>query len=329
MNESINKDEFERLLKQPRLLRSLYDQGKVFCELNEQNKVELIGTPDRHTVDVLDTLTEENTNFDHITDDKERAEAYRDLAKQFEEIITREKNNSEENSKELKLTHDQLVNTKELLNRANQESTELKQSIEDKTAQLNQEITKSQELSVENNKLTESLKTLQQQEIVLNERIVHLENLFKEVKIPELVEKLKTFCDNIEDTDEQEELNKTVGELVTNLTALQPTIDQVQQFLQNQKMQVEAKDVIAGIPMFSGDVKLLDGFLNSCELYYNIVVENQRTTVLQIIKAKVTGEALSKAGPFEEAGPFVGATQKASNRTYQKTCINRVCTGRP
>lgn len=57
-------------------------------------------------------------------------------------------------------------------------------------------------------------------------------------------------------------------------------------------------DVILGIPVFSGDTKQLDTFLNTCGVYYNIVSDAQRPDTLKIIKAKITGEALSKAGPL-------------------------------
>lgn len=63
-------------------------------------------------------------------------------------------------------------------------------------------------------------------------------------------------------------------------------------------MELTAKDMIIGIPVFSGDVKQLDAFINTCGVYYKMVTEAQRTDALNIIKAKITGEALAKAGPF-------------------------------
>lgn len=64
------------------------------------------------------------------------------------------------------------------------------------------------------------------------------------------------------------------------------------------EMNLEVKDVIAGIPVFSGDPKKLEGFTNSCDIYYNLATDQQKAGVLQIIKAKITGEGLAKAGPF-------------------------------
>lgn len=63
-------------------------------------------------------------------------------------------------------------------------------------------------------------------------------------------------------------------------------------------MELEAKDIIIGIPVFSGELKQLDAFINTCGVYYNMVTEAQKPDALRIIKAKITGEALAKAGPF-------------------------------
>lgn len=282
MSESINKKEFEELLSQPRLLRSLYQHGKIFCELNERNRIEIVGTIDRHESIIIDDFTEGNKNFEQIVDDKERAEAYRDLAKTLEEIIDKEKQdnlrNLEENSKfiknqqieiekvenELKVTKEQLLNSKELVNQLSDKNIELKNSlilIEEKSTELNKKIEKTQNLCDE----------------------INLENIIQKI--------LKLYTEKNTEGEEKENLNETISSIALNL--------RTQHLLQNNlNMQVEAKDVISGIPMFNGDVKLLDGFLNACELYHGLVEENQKTTVLKIIKAKITGEALSKAGPF-------------------------------
>lgn len=130
MNESISKEEFERLLSQPRLLRSI-GQDFFFCRINDKNVLEVVGNFDG---DDIDFSTEANKNFDHIIDDKERAEAYKDLADQLENIIEREKTdnlkNLNENSKfirepqesiekeknESRVLHEQLLNSKEIIN---------------------------------------------------------------------------------------------------------------------------------------------------------------------------------------------------------------------
>lgn len=289
LNESINKDTFEKLLNQPRLLRSLYRQQKIFCNLNENNRLEILGKVSEDDTIDLDDFEEANKNFEQIVDDKERAEAYRDLARSLEEILKKDKQdnlkNLEENSKrlnqqqseleviqnELKLTSEQLLGSKELINKLSEEKVDLSNSI----------------------------KLLEQEELKLNKKLNDLENLCSEIDIDELIEKIRQLYP--ETGPGEEDLNKTIGDIALNLTALKPTIEKAENILQSKlKMQVEAKDVIAGIPMFSGDVKLLDGFLNACELYYGLVDNDNKPTVLKIIKAKITGEALQKAGPFNE-----------------------------
>lgn len=71
-------------------------------------------------------------------------------------------------------------------------------------------------------------------------------------------------------------------------------------FNQNSKMDIEAKDIISAIPIFTGDMKQFDSFINTCGVYYDIVSETQKPFVLRIIKAKITGDALAKAGPFSD-----------------------------
>lgn len=290
MNESIDQNEFERLINQPRLLRSLYNQRKILCQLNDNNRLEIVGAPDRHETTVVEDFDEENKNFESIIDDKERAEAYRDLARQLDEIIKQEKadniKNLTENSEfikdqqkqieklesELKLLHEQNINSKELINQLSDQNTEYKESIQ----------------------------LLEQQATQLNEKITNAQALWEDINIEDLIQKiLNLYPEENREGEENQDLNDTINNIAADLNTLKPTIKQAQNLL-NSKMNVEAKDVIAGIPMFSGDVKLLDGFLNACELYYNLVEANQKETVLKIIKAKVTGEALFKAGPFPD-----------------------------
>lgn len=71
MSKSIDKDIFEKLLSQPRLLRSLYNQRKIYCQLNEQNRIEVLGTISEDDTIILDDFEEANKNFEQIIDDKE------------------------------------------------------------------------------------------------------------------------------------------------------------------------------------------------------------------------------------------------------------------
>lgn len=292
MSNPIDKETFEKLLNQPRLLRSLYNQQKILCQLNENNRIEILGSLSDNDTIILDDFEEANKNFEEIEDDHERAEAYRELARSLEEILKKNKEdnlkNLEENSKrvkqqqeqlgeiekELKLTNEQLVNSKELSNK----------------------------LSEEKSDLCNSIKLLKQEEAKLTKKLTDLENLCDKIDIDELIRRIQQlYPEENQEGEQNPDSNETINNISLNLTALKPTIEKAENFLQNKlKMQVEAKDVIAGIPMFNEDVKQLDGFMNACQLYYGLVEENSKPTVLKIIKAKITGEALLKAGPFED-----------------------------
>lgn len=291
MINEIERELLDSVLIQPRLTRSKSLENKNFCKLDNQNRLEIVAAPNRADTSFLDNFEEANQNFEQISDDKERVEAYRDLARTLDKIIRDEKRdnlkNLNENSKfiknqqkhiekletELQIQNESLLNTKELLNRVSNENIKLKQTNE----------------SLEKNSNKQ------------NEKILNVQELYENLDVERLIRHIKEFISEDEQTDEtQQELNKTINDIVEDLHTLTPTITQIQNLLQNSKMQVEAEDVIAGIPMFSGEIKNLDGFINSAELYYNLVEDDQKPTVLKIIKAKITGDALSKAGPFNE-----------------------------
>ena len=94
------------------------------------------------------------------------------------------------------------------------------------------------------------------------------------------------------DIKELEKELKIVKEQLENTKAL------LQEKNEEEEMELQAKDIIVGIPVFSGDPKQLETFLNTCGVYYNMVTVAQKPDTLKIIKAKITGEALSKAGPL-------------------------------
>lgn len=73
---------------------------------------------------------------------------------------------------------------------------------------------------------------------------------------------------------------------------------------QNRIMNIEPKDVIMAIPVFSGDQKELDTFLNTCDLYNSLVPNEQKANLLLIIKAKIRGEALTKISPFDDCNTW-------------------------
>lgn len=330
MNDTIDDYDLNVILSQGRLLRSKSLDDKIFCKLNDQNRITVIGAPNQSDTSILDNFGEANKNFDQIIDDKERAEAYRDLASQLDEIIRQEKNdnlkNLNENSKiihehrneidkletELKLNREQLLNSKSIINQLSGQKTALiesKELIEKEVEKLENELNLSKEqrinselkinqLTEEKTALVESKKLIEKEVEKLNEKILKTQNLFEGIDLELLAETIKKIAEDFPADTENRDLNQTIDNLVTDINNIKPVIIQAQNLIQNPKMEVQAKDVIAGIPMFNGDVKQLDGFLNAADLYYSLVEENQKATVLKIIKAKITGDALFKAGPF-------------------------------
>lgn len=68
---------------------------------------------------------------------------------------------------------------------------------------------------------------------------------------------------------------------------------------ESEMAEVSVKDILSfKIPFFSGDQKELDGFLNTCKMYNELTPEALKGTLLNLVKAKITGDALSKIQPI-------------------------------
>lgn len=68
---------------------------------------------------------------------------------------------------------------------------------------------------------------------------------------------------------------------------------------ESEMAEVSIKDILAfKIPFFSGDQKELDGFINTCKMYNELTPEALKETLLNLVKAKITGDALSKIQPI-------------------------------
>lgn len=65
-------------------------------------------------------------------------------------------------------------------------------------------------------------------------------------------------------------------------------------------MAITLRDAIHGIPIFKGEVKELDSFLNTCESYIALVDNANSANLLSIIKTKISGEAYNKIQPISE-----------------------------
>lgn len=73
-----------------------------------------------------------------------------------------------------------------------------------------------------------------------------------------------------------------------------------QEIRNNHRMAVTLRDLIGfKIPFFDGNEKELNGFINTCEMYFTLTPDELHETLLRLIKAKITGEALNKIQPIE------------------------------
>lgn len=147
-----------------------------------------------------------------------------------------------------------------------------------------------------------------------SERKSHLTSLKQNTKlikvqendIRELQDQIRNLTQRLEQLTEDSEEKKQIIELEGELRIISEQLKNAKALLEqnnrgdgeNIEMNLEVKDVIAGIPVFSGDPKKLEGFTNACDIYYSLATEQQKPNVLQIIKAKITGDGLAKAGPF-------------------------------
>lgn len=86
-------------------------------------------------------------------------------------------------------------------------------------------------------------------------------------------------------------------------------------------MNIEIKDVITAIPVFSGDKKELETFINTCDLYVELVPADDQTTLLRIIKTKITGEALAKISPTTALTTWPLIKAKLKEKIVKKVSI--------
>lgn len=78
---------------------------------------------------------------------------------------------------------------------------------------------------------------------------------------------------------------------------VEPQIQQIQAGI----MALRLSDVIKfDIPFFKGNIKELNGFINTCSMYNQLTPIELKPILLTIIKSKITGKALAKIQPIDE-----------------------------
>lgn len=80
------------------------------------------------------------------------------------------------------------------------------------------------------------------------------------------------------------------------------------------KMAVEPKDAILAIPVISNEIKELDAFINTCDLYMQLVEDDKKPKFLMIIKAKIRGEFLSRVSPLSECDTWATLKKRLRDR---------------
>lgn len=248
-----------------------------------------------------------------------QVEKYQKLADENSTLrtVNNSQNSTIENLEELtKNLNEQLSNNKALLEETNSKFHKARELL--KQCENVLEIEELNKKIIELNKIIDELKEEIEQEKLTNELLKIPEKTNFEEKIVELNSKIKSLEKELNnslqkneqlDADYQQQiinLEKEIedrNQLISDSTQNQngQNIDPINaNFPKSLKMELQAKDIIIAIPSFTGDMKQFDGFLNTCGLYYDMVTNDQKPFVLKIIKAKISGEALLKAGPFDD-----------------------------
>lgn len=330
----LNANEIRELvdsLPNRRILRTnSLDSFNIFFELDQDGNPRLTNnkskTIDKSLCKYFNAEEELNKTLTSIEDPQERADAYKEIAEKLNEIIIAERRdnikNLKENNKfikeqcdensilqtELDLLNEQLINTKELLNRTSNELITLKEIVsktdkEDLIKNINTLKTKINRLKEENNLLKSENNLSRNENTFKDNTISELKN-----EVNELSKELSITRPNFYNIQQ-----KSQADIPQNQPLQDPETDQLFEDFQNsiqnnpvtageqdKTMEITAKDVITAIPIFSGDMKNFDSFINTCGVYYEMVEAAQKPFVLKIIKAKIIGDALSKAGPFTD-----------------------------
>lgn len=224
------------------------------------------------------SIEDQLLEVDNLSNQEEKSQAYVKLVKQIDELLRLERFDNEKNLREnSNFIQDQCT-----------EIEELKKEIETAKEQTsnNKALLEESNLQIENLKkilATSGHQACTEQIHALEERVIDLQDFINTLEEANL------------EAESRAEQNIDQSENLDNQSNHSVIVEQ-----NEENMEITAKDVITAIPFFSGDIKQLDGFINTCELYHGLVPANHQETVLKIIKAKIIGDAANKIGPFED-----------------------------
>lgn len=86
-------------------------------------------------------------------------------------------------------------------------------------------------------------------------------------------------------------------------------------------MSVQIKDAITAIPLFTGIKKDLEAFINTCEIYIDVIPNDKKDDLLKVIRSKIVGDALAKISPMTEAIAWNEIKTKLKNKFYKKVSL--------
>lgn len=133
------------------------------------------------------------------------------------------------------------------------------------------------------------------------------------------IKRLKTgftrpALDKLNEARKKQQLKRTNLALVHQIQSLQNEMAN--------PTNIEIKDVITAIPVFSGDRKDLDAFINTCDLYVELIAEANQTNLLKIIKTKIIGEALAKISPINTLNSWENIKTRLREKIIKKISID-------
>lgn len=86
-------------------------------------------------------------------------------------------------------------------------------------------------------------------------------------------------------------------------------------------MSIQIKDAITAIPLFTGIKKDLEGFINTCNIYMDLIPEDKKGDLFKVIRSKIVGEGLAKISPLTETNTWNEIKTKLKDKFYKKVSL--------
>lgn len=153
--------------------------------------------------------------------------------------------------------------------------------------------------------------------ILFEEKFQAVKSEFETEKIDyfQLIEHKDTIIKEREETIDQFKITNTnIQEAIIEkdqvISELNSKINKIKTMVNN----ITLKDIIIAIPIFSGDLAKFDTFINTCEVYNDLVENDLKETLLKIVKTKIVGEALHKVGDVSTINTWANLKKRLNER---------------